>query len=58
MGGEWRTTAKDRRSEKLLIENIMRKKLRKEKTKKKTTVTMMKLIPGDRYTNKRTKRSI
>ena len=45
VGGEWRTTAKDRRSWRQLTEGRERKVRRGKKTKKKTWVTMADLTP-------------
>ena len=50
MGGEWRTTAKDRNSRRLVIEHAERKLSRKEKM----TVTMANLTLDDRGNKRRT----
>ena len=51
-GGEWRTTAKDRKKLRLLIENILRK-IWKEEMKKKMEETMANLTPDDRDNKRR-----
>ena len=53
VGGEWRTTAKDRRSWRLDREHS-KIKLRREKTNTKTIVTMANLNPDDWDTMRRT----
>ena len=49
VGGEWRTTAKDRRSWRLVIQNTVREKRSEEiKGEDKMTVTVASLTPDDR----------
>jgi len=52
VGGEWRTAAQDRRSWRLLTENVVRLKLKKEKTKKRTTVALTNRDAAKRRTTK------
>ena len=54
VGGEWRTTAKQKKEFETVDRERNERKVRKEKTTKNTTVTVANFTPDDRDAKRRT----